>query len=253
MLRCFQDRTRARTPWFVLLAALPIFVLSACASPSTSNVPPGTRADTRLNAKSQATVSSCTPITNPIGLVEQSVVRIETPPDAHGEASAGTGFVVQRDVVLTNQHVVAGVTQVRATFIDGTQAIGEIYATDSAQDLALILVHTGSAPPIVWGDDRSLSKGARIAAIGYALDKPGPPAVTVGTFEETYVDPPTGEAYLLSDLALQHGDSGGPLINQCGQVVGVDTAKIRNQTSAGLSIPEYFAQRWANEQLQSHK
>lgn len=250
-------------PGVVLLCLLLVLFGAACSGSAASNVPPGTRANsgssTKLSSKRTATPAPCSPVANAVDLVKQSVVRIETFPDAKGEAAAGTGFVIDTDIVLTNAHVVAdtlqrGVSRVITTFMNGRPPIvGEVVATNDAQDLALIQVDTGVIPPVVWGDDRSLSKGTPVAAIGYALDKQGPPMIAYGTFQQTYVDAPTGEAYLLTDVQLQHGDSGGPLLNQCGQVVGVDTAKIRGEDRAGLAIPEYFAQRWATQQLAQQK
>jgi serine protease Do len=239
--------------------ALLLPLLAACSAGSGPSATPGTRAgtdpSTKLSSKRTPTPSPCTPVPDAVTRVEASVVRIETFPDASGQAAAGTGFVIDTDIVLTNAHVVAdtlqrGVSRVITTFMNGRPPIeGQVVATNDAQDLALIQVNTGAIPPIVWGDDRALSKGTPVAAIGYALDKQGPPMIAYGTFQQTYVDAPTGEAYLLTDVALQHGDSGGPLLNECGQVVGVDTAKIRNEDRAGLAIPEYFAQRWATQQL----
>jgi serine protease Do len=240
------------------LLALSVALLAACSQGGPAGTTtPGTRADSRpkagASAKSGAKTSACSPVDDAIPRVERSVVRIETPPDLKGEVSAGTGFVVDSDVVLTNQHVVAGVTRIFATFRDGKRAIGQVVSTNEAQDLALIQVDTGTVPPVVWGDDRSLSKGTPLAAIGYAQDKRGPPAITTGSYLQTYVDPPTGQAYLLHNVPLDHGDSGGPLLNQCGQVVGVNTAKIRSEEKAGLSIPEFLAQRWANQQIQQQR
>lgn len=243
---------------FALLSLLLALTFAAC-SGSASNLPPGTRAgsepSTKLSSKLTPTPAPCTPVPNATDIVKQSVVRIETFPDAKGQAAAGTGFVIDTDIVLTNAHVVAdtvqrGVSKVITTFMNNRPPIvGQVVATNDAQDLALIQVDTGMIPPIIWGDDRALSKGTPVEAIGYALDRQGPPAIVHGTFQETYVDAPTGEAYLLTDVQLEHGDSGGPLLNQCGQVVGVDTAKIRGEDRTGLAIPEYFAQRWATQQL----
>ena len=220
---------------------------------ATGTTAPGTRADTRLKAGATTAANSCSPVVDAIPKVQASVVRIETPPDSKGEVSAGTGFVIDNGAVLTNQHVVAGVPRVFATFMTGKRAVGQVVATNEAQDLALIQVDTASIPPVIWGDDRALSKGTPLAAIGYAGDRRGPPAIVTGTYLQTYVDPPTGQAYLLSDVALEHGDSGGPLLNQCGQVVGINTAKIRSEDRAGLSIPEFLAQRWASQQLQQQR
>jgi S1-C subfamily serine protease len=235
--------------------ATALLVLTACSQAgATGMTVPGSRAANgggNSGAGSRnSTASACTPVSDAVARVESSVVRIETPPDAKGEVSAGTGFVIDNDIVLTNDHVVSGVTRVRASFMNGGVAVGQVLATNEAQDLALIQVDTGDIPPVVWGDDRTLSKGTPLSAIGYAGDRRGPPSITRGTYLQTYVDPPTGQAYLLSNVGLEHGDSGGPLLNQCGQVVGVNTARIRSEDRAGLSIPEFLAQRWANEQLQ---
>jgi putative serine protease PepD len=239
--------------------ALVLVLLAGCSQGgATGTTTPGTRADNprpkaSATSRARSAAAACSPVADAISRVERSVVRIETPPDSKGEVSAGTGFVVDSDTVLTNQHVVAGVSKIFATFITGQRAIGQVVSTNEAQDLALIQVDTGTVPPVIWGDDRSLSKGTPLAAIGYAQDRRGPPAITTGTYLQTYVDPPTGQAYLLHDVPLDHGDSGGPLLNQCGQVVGVNTAKIRSEEKAGLSIPEFLAQRWANQQIQQQR
>ena len=234
-----------------LLAAA---LLAACSSNAANgNVAPGTRAGSASSAAAKNATPACAPVADAVERVESSVVRIETLPDAKGEISAGTGFVVGSDVVLTIQHVVAGVDRVYATFMSGRRVMGQVMVTNEAQDLALIQADTAQIPAITWGDDRALSKGTPLKAIGYAQDRRGPPTVTGGVFLQTYVDPPTGQAYLLTNVSLDHGDSGGPLLNSCGEVVGVNTAKIRSEERAGLSIPEFLAQRWALEQIQQQR
>lgn len=256
-----RPRPRPRPPRMSFGVALPAFIfglvlLTACSQGDlTANTAPGTRANDNgpkplSTSKGAPAPSTCTPIADAVQRVEASVVRLETPPDPQGEISAGTGFVIDSDVVLTNQHVVAGTEKIIATFNNGRRVVGQVLVTNEAQDLALIQVDTGQIPAIVWGDDRTLSKGAPLVAIGYARDKRGPPAKTSGTYLQTYVDPPTGQAYLLTNVLLDHGDSGGPLLNACGQVVGVNTAKIRSEERASLSIPEFLAHRWATEQIQ---
>jgi S1-C subfamily serine protease len=222
---------------FSLLA---VGVLSVACSQggSSGSTAPGTRAGSGTSgpggANGNAAVIACAPIADAVQRVELSVVRIETLPDAKGEISAGTGFVVDSDMVLTNQHVVAGVDRVYTTFWNGRRVMGQVMVTNEAQDLALIQADTAQVPPITWGDDRTLSKGTPLKAIAY-------------------VDPPTGQAYLLTDVSLDHGDSGGPLLNSCGEVVGVNTAKIRSEERAGLSIPEFLAHRWAMEQIKQQR
>jgi len=229
-------------------------LLAACSQGNASKeIAPGTRASSGTSGTAGPNASACAPIADAVARVELSVVRIESLPDAKGEISAGTGFVIGSDVVLTNQHVVAGVERVYTTFKGGRRVMGQVMVTNEAQDLALIQADTGQVPPVTWGDDRALSRGSHLTAIGYAEDKPGLPSVTTGVYLQTYVDPPTGQAYLLTDVSLDHGDSGGPLLNTCGEVVGVNTAKIRSEERAGLSIPEFLAHRWASEQIQQQR
>jgi S1-C subfamily serine protease len=229
-------------------------LLGACSQGGASgSVAPGTRAGSGTAGAGKATAAACAPVADAVQRVLTSVVRIETLPDAKGEISAGTGFVIGSDIVLTNQHVVAGVDRVYATFISGRRVMGQVLVTNEAQDLALIQADTGQVPAITWGDDRALSRGTPLKAIGYAQDRRGPPSITAGIYLQTYVDPPTGQAYLLTDVSLDHGDSGGPLLNSCGEVVGVNTAKIRSEERAGLSIPEFLAQRWASQQIQQQR
>src|SRR5712691_8442960 len=119
----------ARVRPTVLVMVTGVVLAVACTGNSgTKNAAPGTRANSSSsqpvrNAKSSPTPAACTPVADAIPRVEASVVRVETPPDPKGEVSAGTGFVVDSDIVLTNQHVVTGFSRVFATFIDGRRAV----------------------------------------------------------------------------------------------------------------------------------
>ncbi len=192
----------------------------------------------------------CAPASDPLALVLPSLVRIETPPDAKGAYSAGTGIIIDQGWLLTNQHVIdpAGSGLVRTFYGDGHQAAGKIIASDADLDLALVQTDTGDLKSVIWGDEGQLSSGTVLLAVGFARGAPRP-SYSQGRFVQTIVDRSTGQAFIESDVPLEHGDSGGPLLNRCGQVIGINTARINGNSAgrqyAGLSIPGFGARRWA--------
>ncbi|MHB8576680.1 MAG: trypsin-like peptidase domain-containing protein [Dehalococcoidia bacterium] len=191
----------------------------------------------------------CAPESNPLALVVPSLVRITTPPDANGTFSSGTGIIIDQGWVLTNQHVVdlAGAALVKTFYRDGHSSSGKVIAADADLDLALVQTDTGDLPPVAWGDEGKLNDKSVLFSVGYELGATSPLA-RQGRYVSTTVDRATGQAFIVSDLQLQHGDSGGPLLNSCGQVIGINTARIQGVDSAsklGLSIPGFGARRWS--------
>jgi S1-C subfamily serine protease len=203
---------------------------------------------------------SCAPVSRPTALVERSLVHITTPPDASGAFSSGTGIVVDPGWVLTNEHVIdaaangsvrinfANVDQATGDVVDyrGPLSVGKVIAADPSLDLAILQADTGFYPAVVWGDEGKLQRGAPLIAVGFALGE-SVSSISVGRFIDATVDRSTGQAFIESDVPLLHGESGGPMLNRCGQVVGINTARIGpNPTqSVGLSIPAFGARRWA--------
>ncbi len=190
----------------------------------------------------------CAPESNPVALVLPSLVRVETLPDAQGSYSAGTGIVIDQGWLLTNQHVIDGAVGgvVRTFYGDGHQAAGKVVASDAGLDLALVQSDTGDQQSVNWGDEGKLQPGAVLFAVGFARGA-RLPSKSQGRYVQTIVDRSTGQAFIESDVPLEHGDSGGPLLNRCGQVIGINTARISGagRQYAGLSIPGFGARRWS--------
>ncbi|HZU75960.1 MAG TPA: serine protease [Dehalococcoidia bacterium] len=192
---------------------------------------------------------SCAPASDPLALVLPSLVRITTPPDASGTFSSGTGIIVDQNWVLTNEHVVDGAAnqRVRTFYRDGHFSMASVVASSADLDLALLQANTGDLPAVAWGDEGKLNDKSVLFSVGYELGAVSPSA-RQGRFVSSTVDRSTGQAFIVSDLQLQHGDSGGPLLNRCGQVIGINTARIQgldSNSKLGLSIPGYGARRWA--------
>ena len=168
--------------------------------------------------------------------VDQFVVDITAYDGESGDEDAGTGMVVTSNgEVLTNNHVVAGATKLQAKVIaTGRTYSAKVLGTDATDDVALIqLQGVSGLTTMSVGDTSSVSSGIAVAAIGNAEAKPGLPSVATGTITATGQSITAGEddgsseqlhGLLETDADVIAGDSGGPLADSSGQVIGMDTA-----------------------------
>jgi S1-C subfamily serine protease len=159
--------------------------------------------------------------------------RSATPPRDRSAESAegvsmGTGWPVAEGFVVTNNHVIAGRTEVALVKTDGSRIPATIYLTDAEHDLALLQpVDTAQLPPALVVSESDASLGAQVFTIGY----PHPdimgsaPKLTTGVVNALSGLQDDRRTYQIS-VALQSGNSGGPLVNMRGQVVGVVTSKL---------------------------
>lgn len=171
-----------------------------------------------------------------VAAVQQSVVSIETtvvtrqgPFGAEGEG-AGTGIVLDDGYVLTNAHVVEGATDISVTVPgDDEPRAAELVAADSEADIAVLHVTDGDgmvAAPI--GSSSDLQVGDQVVAVGNALALEGGMTVTQGIVSalDRSIDTDDGtlSGLIQTDAAISSGNSGGPLVNAAGEVVGINTA-----------------------------
>ena len=165
-----------------------------------------------------------------------------------GEA-VGTGVVISPEgEILTNAHVVNGAEAVRVRFAGNTEPTpATVVATDPDNDLALLRVDVGTdIPAATFADPASIRIGDPVVAIGFALDLDGDPTVTAGivsALDRTLSVSPSEvlDGLIQTDAAISSGNSGGPLVNAAGQVVGINTAvaesdEQRAATNVGFSI-----------------
>ena len=153
------------------------------------------------------------------------------------ESASGSGFVVDsRGYVVTNAHVVRDARSLTVVFADGQRREAELVGTDTPfTDIAVIRVEGADLEALPLGNSDDLRPGQRVVAIGSAL----------GDFRNTVTQGIIsglrrtwrGEGVVMEDLiqtdaAINHGNSGGPLVNSLGQVIGINTSVIR-QTSGG--------------------
>jgi len=181
------------------------------------------------------------------------VVDVNTDLAYQGTAAAGTGIVLRATgEILTNNHVVDGATSVTVTVVStGKSYKAEVAGTDPTADVALLRV-TGATDleTAKIGDSSKVQVGDRVTAVGNAGGVGGAPSVKSGAVTDldqtiTASDGVGGESEQLSGLIqmsarLQPGDSGGPLYNAAGEVIGMNTAGSARRRGAAVGS-EYFA------------
>jgi serine protease Do len=146
--------------------------------------------------------------------------------------SMGTAFAISEDVIVTNFHVVAGASSVQVQYADGTRATATLLAKDPSNDLAMLQLAKGSSllQPLPVGDVRKVRDGEKVFTVGFPL----PSELGVrAKVSEGIVNSVTGmgddpRMYQIS-IPVQPGNSGGPLIDEKGRVVGVVTSGLNNK------------------------
>ena len=148
----------------------------------------------------------------------------------------GSGFVISEDgFILTNNHVVAGSSDIFVTLTDGKEHKAKIVGTDGRTDLALLKIEAKGLKPLPIGESRSLRKGQWVLAIGspFGLES----TVTAGIVSA--INRETGDylPFIQTDVAVNPGNSGGPLIDLSGRVVGVNSQIVsRSGGFMGISL-----------------
>ena len=184
-----------------------------------------------------------------VNQLADSVVTINSQiSDATGEGEAsGTGVVLTSDgEILTNAHVVEGATKVSVRFAGETEPrTATVLASDPGNDLALLKIDATNLKPATFARPGTIRIGDQVIAIGYALALDGGPSVTSGiisALKRTIITESGAlNGLIQTDAAISSGNSGGPLVNLRGEVVGINTAVARSDvnqaaTNIGFSI-----------------
>jgi S1-C subfamily serine protease len=178
--------------------------------------------------------------------VQSSVVSIETAVRVRGPfggvaQGAGTGIVLNDGYILTNAHVVSGASDIEVTVPgDDTPRSAEFIATDDSADVAIIRVDdTDGLVAAELSDATDLQVGDEVVAIGNALALEGGMTVTQGIVSalDRTIDTESGSltGLIQTDAAISSGNSGGPLVNARGEVVGMNTAVAQSSGSVSAS------------------
>lgn len=164
-------------------------------------------------------------------------------------SAAGTGIIVSGDgYILTNKHVIDGASKITVVLDDGTAyENAEIAEVDPLNDVAFLKIKDVSGLPAAsLGDSKTISVGQQVIAIGNALgvyQNSVTSGVISGTGRTLTASDSTGSAYetlsdmIQTDAAINSGNSGGPLVNAAGEVIGINTATSSTAENMGFAIP----------------
>ncbi len=153
--------------------------------------------------------------------------------------STGSGFVISSDgYIITNYHVIDGAVEVQVSFYDGTTYDATIIGGDEANDVALLKVDVEGLQYVTLGNSDILAVGDQVAAIGNPL---GSLTFTqtigyISGVDRSINTDGTVMSMIQTDAAINSGNSGGPLFDMYGNVIGVTTAKYSGTTNSGTSI-----------------
>ena len=154
-------------------------------------------------------------------------------------ASSGSGFVISEDgYVITNHHVIDGAETVEVAFYDGTSYEATIIGSEKANDVALLKIDAEGLQAVSIGDSDELQVGDQVAAIGNPL---GELTFTLTSGYVSALDRAINTDgapinMLQTDAAINSGNSGGPLFDMNGNVIGITTAKYSGNSGSGASI-----------------
>ncbi len=180
----------------------------------------------------------------PPGMPGQRAPRDKSPKDNKDKEpeertvprGVGSGFFISADgYVLTNNHVVADATDIFVTTTDGREFKAKVIGTDERTDVALLKIDAKGLTPLPIGDDSKIKKGQWVLAIGspFGLDS----TVTAGIISAINRDTGDYLPFIQTDVAVNPGNSGGPLLNLAGEVIGINSQIIsRSGGFMGISL-----------------
>ncbi len=195
------------------------------------------------------TVNATTEVIDTVRKVEPAVVTVITngSSTSYGGTiqASGSGVVISADGhIITNNHVIEDSSSVAVIYHDGTRINARVVGTDPLTDIAVLKVD-GPVPGFVpFGDSSALQLGEWVIAIGSPLGNYRG-SVTVGVVSglNRKVEGTQQEGLVQTDAAINHGNSGGPLINLAGQIVGINTLVVRESVGGapaeglGFAVP----------------
>jgi putative serine protease PepD len=174
----------------------------------------------------------------------------------------GSGFVIDTDGhIATNQHVVDGATSIQVTFADGKTASAKVVGTDRSTDVAVIQVDAPKSElhPLTFADSNDVQVGDGVVAIGSPFGLKG--TVTTGIISalDRTIEAPnnfTISGAIQTDAAINHGNSGGPLLDSGGHVIGINS-QIESDSGGndgiGFAVPSSMVQRVAQQLISGGK
>ncbi len=148
----------------------------------------------------------------------------------------GSGFIVSRDGhVLTNAHVVGNASRVAVRFSNGVEITGEVVRRNEKRDTALVKLPLRTQAPLPIGSGKPKRLDS-VFAIGSPILEALQSTVTQGIISAFRTDSASGQSFIQADVSISPGNSGGPLVDETGAVIGISVAKYNIDGAAGLGL-----------------
>jgi len=167
----------------------------------------------------------------------------EMPQRPRKERSLGSGFIISdQGYILTNNHVVAGATEIKVKLADGREFKGEIKGLDEKLDLALIKIEAKDHLPVAaLGDSDAIQVGEWVMAIGNPFGLAQTVTAGIVSAKGRVIGSGPYDDFIQTDASINPGNSGGPLFNVRGEVVGINTAIVAGGQGIGFATPVNMA------------
>lgn len=223
------------TPTAISLPPTPT-AMSLPSTPTAMSLPP---TPTPVGSSDGENESSALATADIVQRVTPSVVQIQVvTPSGRG---SGTGVILdEQGRILTNQHVIASARQIGVALTDDRVFEAELVGEDPTVDIAVLKIEAEHLTPADFGDSPKVRVGEEVIAIGHALGLSGGPTVSKGIVSalgrSLQGNGDTLSDLIQTDAAINPGNSGGPLVNAKGEVIGINTAKIRAGEGIGFAI-----------------
>ena len=178
-----------------------------------------------------------------VGITNKAYVRDFFHRVQLAERGYGSGVIYDKSgLIVTNNHVVEGASELVVSLADGRSAQGKVLGTDAATDLAVVKIEMDDLPVAEFGDSSTVEVGEPAIAIGNPLGMEFRGTVTVGIISALNRSVEIGEkkfTLFQTDAAINPGNSGGALVNADGEIIGINSAKIAvsNVEGIGFAIP----------------
>jgi S1-C subfamily serine protease len=174
-----------------------------------------------------------------VALLEPSVVYIEVE-TGHFGAGSGSGVILTEDgYVMTNYHVIDGNTSIEVTLSDGNSYSATVIDGDQGLDLAILKLNSSrnDFPAAVLGDYEDITIGEGVIALGFPFPTDLGQELSVSSGIVSSLRFIEGYEYIQTDAAINSGNSGGPLVNLKGEVIGINSWVFTSGEGLGFSIP----------------
>ncbi|MEK0447866.1 MAG: Protease DegQ [Verrucomicrobiota bacterium] len=196
---------------------------------------------------SVVSITSSREVYQPLPLTIEDLLRGQQRLQKGESTSLGSGVIVSKEGhILTNHHVIANMTEIRVLLTDGRNIAAKLIGSDPNTDIAVLRIDTNDIQALPFGDSEAVFQGQQVVAVGnpYGLDGTATFGKVSATGRRTGND--SGLEYIQTDAAVNQGNSGGPLLNVRGEVIGINSSiftKTGGWQGISFAIPANTAKR----------